>query len=106
MSTEQERPAEEPADADDTTSAAGQAGDSADGAEEGTGQDDEGSPGERLRGWFAGRLPAGWFTAVPMVQADREEITVIGTLPDPETAEDGVRRRARGRRRGPDPQIP
>ncbi len=88
MSTEQERPAEEAAGADDTTSAAGQAGDSADGAQEGAGQDDGGSPGERLRGWFAGRLPAGWFTAVPGVHADREEITVIGTLPDPETAED------------------
>ncbi len=86
MSTGQERPAEEPTDADDTTSAARQAGDPADGAEEETRQDAEGSPGERLRGWFAGRLPAGWFTVVPMVQADREEITVIGTLPDPETA--------------------
>jgi len=59
MNTEQDRPAEEPAGADDTTSAAGQAGDSADGAEKGAGQDDEGSPSERLRGWFAGRLPAG-----------------------------------------------
>ena len=88
MSTQQEGPAEEPAGADDTTSAAGQAGDGADGAQEGAGQDDEGSPGERLRGWFAGRLPAGWFTAAPAVHADREEITVIGTLPDPETAED------------------
>ena len=83
MSTKQEGPAEEPAGADDTTSAAGQASDGADGAQEGAGQDDEGSPGERLRGWFAGRLPAGWFTAVPEVHADREEITVIGTLPDP-----------------------
>jgi hypothetical protein len=29
--------------------------------------------------WFAGRLPDGWFDAVD-VTADREEITVIGTL--------------------------
>jgi hypothetical protein len=46
------------------------------------------SPRERLRGWFTGRLPGGWFIAVPVIQADREEITVVGTLPDPETAPD------------------
>ena len=42
---------------------------------------------EELRGWFAGRLPGEWFTAAPEVLLDREEITVIGTLPDPELAE-------------------
>lgn len=31
--------------------------------------------------WFAGRLPDEWFTAVD-VNVDRDEITVIGTLPD------------------------
>lgn len=31
--------------------------------------------------WFAGRLPDGWFTEPPMVVVDREEITVVGTLP-------------------------
>jgi hypothetical protein len=41
---------------------------------------------EELRGWFSGRLPADWFTAAPRIQADREEITVMGTLPPPETA--------------------
>lgn len=41
---------------------------------------------EELRGWFGGRLPADWFTAAPQIQADREEITVMGTLPPPETA--------------------
>ena len=46
------------------------------------------SPRDRLRGWFAGRLPGGWFTDVPVIQADREEIIVVGTLPDPETAPD------------------
>ncbi|AKS33066.1 hypothetical protein [Mycolicibacterium goodii] len=34
--------------------------------------------------WFAGRLPEGWFTGDPTVTVDREEITVIGTLPDVE----------------------
>jgi hypothetical protein len=40
-----------------------------------------------LRGWFAGRLPAEWFTAAPEVRVDREEITVVGKLPEPESAE-------------------
>jgi hypothetical protein len=35
--------------------------------------------------WLTGRLPAGWFTAAPTVQVDREEITVIGELAAPET---------------------
>ena len=31
-------------------------------------------------GWFAGRLPEGWFTGAPEVIVDRDEITVIGEL--------------------------
>ena len=31
--------------------------------------------------WFAGRLPDTWFAGDPTVVVDREEITVIGTLP-------------------------
>jgi hypothetical protein len=34
--------------------------------------------------WFSGRLPEGWFTGDPTVVVDREEITVIGRLPEPE----------------------
>jgi hypothetical protein len=34
--------------------------------------------------WFAGRLPDGWFAGDPAVVVDREEITVVGTLPDPD----------------------
>ena len=41
---------------------------------------------EKLRGWFAGRLPADWFTRAPEVKIDREEITFVGTLGDPELA--------------------
>ncbi len=41
---------------------------------------------EKLRGWFAGRLPDGWFTGVPEIKVDREEISIIGPLADPETA--------------------
>lgn len=41
-----------------------------------------------LVGWFAGRLPDGWFTAAPEVRADREEILVIGTLGEPDVGAD------------------
>ncbi len=37
--------------------------------------------------WFAGRLPETWFDGDPAVVVDREEITVIGKLPEPEKAE-------------------
>lgn len=37
---------------------------------------------EEIRGWFAGRLPDEWFAGPPAVEADREEILVVGTLPD------------------------
>ena len=39
---------------------------------------------DALRGWFIGRLPEGWFTSAPDIKVDREEITVVGTLADPE----------------------
>ncbi len=42
---------------------------------------------EELEGWFAGRVPAGWFAGAPEVTADREEILVVGTLADPELPE-------------------
>ncbi|MFC7102051.1 hypothetical protein ACFQQB_17295 [Nonomuraea rubra] len=37
----------------------------------------------QVRGWFTGRLPEGWFTGAPVIVRDREEIAVLGTLPDP-----------------------
>ena len=43
---------------------------------------------ERIGGWFAGRIPDGWFTGPPSVQVDREEILVVGTIPEPEGAGD------------------
>ncbi len=42
---------------------------------------------ERLRGWFSGRLPEEWFDGAPEVVVDREEITVVGRLTEPGTAE-------------------
>ena len=38
-----------------------------------------------LSAWFAGRLPDGWFAGPPEVHADREEILVVGRLPEPDT---------------------
>jgi len=40
-----------------------------------------------LRAWFTGRLPGDWYTVAPDILVDREEITVIGILPDPEQAD-------------------
>ncbi|GLY73322.1 hypothetical protein [Actinoallomurus iriomotensis] len=42
---------------------------------------------EKLRGWFTGRLPDGWFEGAPEVVLDREEISVIGRLAEPKAAE-------------------
>ncbi|MEU4492053.1 hypothetical protein AB0F96_01000 [Streptomyces sp. NPDC023998] len=39
---------------------------------------------QALRGWFAGRLPEGLFVELLDVTVDREEITVIGRIPEPE----------------------
>lgn len=41
---------------------------------------------EKLRGWFAGRLPEDWFDGAPEVLLDREEISVIGRLAEPGVA--------------------
>jgi len=41
-------------------------------------------PARELAAWFAGRLPDGWFTDAPVVTCDRDEILVVGTLPEPE----------------------
>ena len=38
-------------------------------------------PADDVPAWFAGRLPDNWFTGPPEITVDREEITVVGTLP-------------------------
>lgn len=38
---------------------------------------------EKLRGWFAGRLPDDLFESLAEVTVDREEITVIGRIAEP-----------------------
>lgn len=37
---------------------------------------------ERIRGWFTGRLPEAWTGAPVEITVDREEITVLLTIPD------------------------
>lgn len=37
---------------------------------------------ERITGWFTGRLPEAWRVQAPHVTVDRDEITVIVTIPD------------------------
>src|SRR5688572_4643541 len=41
---------------------------------------------ERVRGWFSGRLPQEWQAEPASITIDREEITVMLTLPDVELA--------------------
>ena len=43
---------------------------------------------DEIEGWFAGRLPEGWFEGPVEVTVDREEITVVGRLAAPAGAED------------------
>src|SRR4051812_44677387 len=40
-----------------------------------------------VAGWFAGRLPDDWFTGPGELTIDRDEITVVGTLAEPEAGE-------------------
>src|SRR3954470_23590762 len=40
-----------------------------------------------VAGWFAGRLQDGWFTGPAELTIDRDEITVVGTLSEPEAGE-------------------
>jgi len=52
-------------------------------------------------GWFAGRVPDGWFTGAPEVTYDRDEILVVGAIapPDLGDAPDGETRLAAARAR-------
>src|SRR5437899_5402353 len=45
---------------------------------------------EKLLGWFAGRIPDGWFEGAPEVSVDREEILVVGMLPDVDAGADAT----------------
>lgn len=41
-----------------------------------------------LAGWFAGRVPDGWFAGAPTVTADADEILVVGAVPEPPYPDD------------------
>ena len=45
------------------------------------------NPGATIRGWLAGRLPQDLYAGPVEVTVDRDEITVVGTLAVPATAE-------------------
>ena len=44
----------------------------------------------QLRGWFAGRIPGGWFTEAPQVTVDQDEILIVGELPPPSVGDDAT----------------
>ncbi|HEY6294907.1 MAG TPA: hypothetical protein VIX15_04525 [Streptosporangiaceae bacterium] len=46
--------------------------------------DDRTATEDKVCGWFAGRIPADWFTAAADIQVDREEITIVGPLAAPD----------------------
>jgi hypothetical protein len=45
---------------------------------------------ERVRGWFAGRLPQDWQAAPADITVDREEITLVLTVPDVDLGTDAT----------------
>jgi Arc/MetJ-type ribon-helix-helix transcriptional regulator len=52
----------------------------------------------KVRGWFVGRMPDGWFAGAPDVVIDRDEILVVGELVEPDypnDADDGGKAAAR-----------
>src|SRR2546421_5816682 len=44
-------------------------------------------PADDAAAWISGRLPEGWYVEVPDITVDREEILIVGSVPDPEVAE-------------------
>jgi hypothetical protein len=42
---------------------------------------------DEMLGWFAGRIPDGWFTGAVEIRGDRDEIVVIGTLSPPDVGD-------------------
>ena len=49
------------------------------------------------QGWFVGRLPDGWFSGPPEITYDRDEILVLGSLPEPEAPGEDAETRAAAR---------
>ena len=56
---------------------------------------------EQVQGWFTGQVPDAWFSGPPEIKTDREEILVVGALPDvesPTEASDDAKSAARAAR--------
>ena len=53
-----------------------------------------------MQGWFSGRLPTDWFSGVPEVGVDRDEILIVGTLPDVQLGSDASAEAAAAARAG------
>jgi hypothetical protein len=45
---------------------------------------------DEIQGWFAGRLPDDWFTGALAIDIDRDEILVIGEIPEPRLEADAA----------------
>src|SRR5699024_2339407 len=50
-------------------------------------RDEENEEQGTISGWINGRLPDDWFTGPAEVVVDREEITIIGTIAEPDLGE-------------------
>src|SRR5215467_15861457 len=44
-------------------------------------------PAEDAPAWISGLLPDGWFTGPAEITIDRDEIVIVGRLPEPQAAE-------------------
>ncbi|MGC9666787.1 hypothetical protein ACNTMW_09550 [Planosporangium sp. 12N6] len=44
-------------------------------------------PTDDAAAWISGAVPDGWFTEVPEITIDRDEIVIVGRLPEPTLAE-------------------
>jgi hypothetical protein len=50
----------------------------------GRGARHEPPPADDAPAWIRGALPDGWFTGAPEIVIDRDEILIVGTLPEPQ----------------------
>jgi len=51
---------------------------------------------QTIAGWFAGRLPDGWFSSAPEVTVDGEHIVVTGTLAETQLPAEGTAEARKG----------
>ena len=55
---------------------------------------------ETIGGWFAGRLPEGWFTGAPALTEEGGQVRVVGTLAAPALGEGATAARRSGAEAG------